>query len=745
MEMHLKNNVEPERLEEAIKTVQETGEYNYFVTQELENGKRVLSSRVSCMLDPTGKLVGYVLFSQDVTEQVLAEEALQESETKYRLIAENTIDFIFQMDLKMKFIYMSPSLHDVLGWYPEEVIGTRLFRYTSRKEFIKIARIAINTVRRYKTGNKALFESKLLNKNGKEIPVEISGKVLLNEKGKPIGIQGNVRDITERKKAEEALTEGENNLRALINTMTDIVFEMDYDGRYVNIAPTSTDFMFKPAVEAIGKTLHEVFPKPQADIFLEFIRKCLDENVINTIEYPLIIDDKKIWFEGRATPKTKNSVLYIARDITERKRTEQIQKVLYNISNAVITTDNLKKLISLIQEELGTIIDTTDFYVALYDHKTDTLSLPFFADEKDELTSLPVGKTLTNYVIKTQNPLLATKEKLKALEQSGVIDSFDSDSEIWLGVPLKVEGKITGVLAVQSYTDENAFDESDLKILEFVSDQISISIERKKAEQDLINALEKATESDRLKSAFLATLSHELRTPLNAIIGFSDLIDEELSVEKIISYTKTINSSGKHLLSLVENLFDIILIESGKTKIVKEDFKLQSILNNVQIIIHAEQQKTSKENINLNLINPPEGRDLTINTDRFKLKQILINLLKNALKFTHEGHINYGYSITTDRGKPMLKFYVEDTGIGIPEGKQELIFDFFRQVDDSHTRRYGGTGIGLSIAKKLTELLGGKIWLESEKGKGSTFYFTIPFDEFKKISKPIIDETKKKN
>lgn len=259
---------------------------------------------------------------------------------------------------------------------------------------------------------------------------------------------------------------------------------------------------------------------------------------------------------------------------------------------------------------------------------------------------------------------------------------------------------------------------------------------RKQAEEKLLIAHDKATESDRLKSAFLATMSHELRTPLNSIIGFSELINVDSSVEEMISFARTINSSGGHLLSIVEDLFDITLIESGEININKSDFNLVSALKDIEAIMKAEQQVLQKEDISLNLIFPPKSNDLIIATDLPKLKQILINLLKNALKFTHEGLIKFGYIIETYKDKPMLKFFVEDTGIGIPENKQELIFDVFRQLDDTHTRVYGGTGIGLSISKKLTEFLGGKIWLESEEGKGSTFYFTIPYTKLKSSDKP---------
>ncbi|NOY96888.1 MAG: GAF domain-containing protein, partial [Chlorobi bacterium] len=548
---------------------------------------------------------------------------------------------------------------------------------------------------------------------------------------------------SERKRMEEALKESEEKFRTILENAPVFIDAFDKNGKCI-LWNNECEKTFGWTIEEINSVedpLSLFYPDPE---IREKVRKSISSEPDNKFREwrPLTKGGNQLVTLWASFKVSDGSVISLGYNITEQKQAEQIQKVLQNISNAVSTTDSLEKLISHIQKELGTIIDTTNFYVALYDHKTDTLSLPFFADEKNELTSLPAGKTLTKYVITTQKPLLATKERKKQLEESGDIEHFETDSEIWLGVPLKIKGEVTGVLAVQSYTNKSAYDESDMEMLESIARQISISINRKKTEQGLIKALEKATESDRLKSAFLATISHELRTPLNAIIGFSDIINEDLPIDDIIEFNKTINASGNHLLSIVKDLFDITLIESGEIKIVKEDFKLQTILNDVQNIIKAEQQKTNKGNIGLNMVIPPEGENLIINTDPSKLKQILINLLKNALKFTHEGphegHINYGYNIEVGHAKPVLKFYIEDTGIGIPKDKQGLIFDIFRQVEDSHTRIYGGTGIGLSISKKLAELLGGRIWLESEEGEGSTFYFEMPLDEFEGVSKPII-------
>jgi CheY-like chemotaxis protein len=168
------------------------------------------------------------------------------------------------------------------------------------------------------------------------------------------------------------------------------------------------------------------------------------------------------------------------------------------------------------------------------------------------------------------------------------------------------------------------------------------------------------------------------------------------------------------------------VIETGQTKIKYESIKLISVLNEVRDIIEGEKLEENKTGIEIILKNDPEEDELFIKTDSRKLKQVLINLLKNALKFTDEGHVEYGYTRISKYDKEYLKFFVKDTGIGIDKKYHEIIFNIFRQIDDTHTRKYGGTGIGLSIAKRIVEMLGGEIWVESEPGKGSVFYFTVP-------------------
>lgn len=248
---------------------------------------------------------------------------------------------------------------------------------------------------------------------------------------------------------------------------------------------------------------------------------------------------------------------------------------------------------------------------------------------------------------------------------------------------------------------------------------------RKNSETLLKKALEKANESDRIKSAFLTTMSHELRTPLNAIIGFSSLIDEDMSLQEIIELTKIINESGRHLLDMIQDLFDITLIGTGEVVLNNIDFNLQYILENVYNELSKEIVKTNKETLDFKLIVPDNSTGFVLNSDPHKVKKILVYLLQNAIKFTHSGHVHFGYTINQLSGRQSVRFYVKDTGIGIPEHMRSVIFEAFRQVEEAHDRKYEGLGIGLSIAKKIVELLGGKIWFESELGAGTTFYFTI--------------------
>lgn len=243
---------------------------------------------------------------------------------------------------------------------------------------------------------------------------------------------------------------------------------------------------------------------------------------------------------------------------------------------------------------------------------------------------------------------------------------------------------------------------------------------RKKAEEELIKAKDKAEESDRLKTAFLQNISHEIRTPMNAIFGFSALLGEsDIDNQTRNSYIDMILKSSNHLLSIITDIIDISNIEANVVKITKSAVVLNSVIGSIYDQFHL---KLRDNNIGLVVESDPAGEKEIIFTDNTKLIQVISNLLNNAVKFTKEGEIRFGYKIKDK----VVEFFVSDTGIGIPEEYRQKIFDRFFQIENPTSKIYEGTGLGLAICRAYVELLGGEIWLASSPGSGSTFYFTIP-------------------
>ncbi|MCD4681378.1 MAG: response regulator [Bacteroidales bacterium] len=548
-------------------------------------------------------------------------------------------------------------------------------------------------------------------------PVELSAQVnvmlrIKEAEDKLRGQKETFEDVVIKKKSE--LMESEERFRLMLEQSPSVIELYDLTGLQIGVNKAYEVLWGFPASHTVGKFNVLKSKEVESTGLMEYVKRAYAGESVLVPEY-------KFNPKGPTEARGRGRVRWLNTRIYPLKDTAGI------VTNIVITHEDITK----VKESAKLIMESENKYRTMIERSNDMIwtldtkgNFTFFNKQVEEIT----GFLFKDWKGKSFAPLIRERD-LQYIQDifKRSIEGEAISYELTLNIP---DGKNL-ILSVNT-----APILADNKISGIVSFGRNITAQ-KEAELKLIKALKKATESDRLKSVFLASMSHELRTPLNAIIGFSDIIDEELSTEEIIDFSKTINASGKHLMSIIEDLFDITMIESGEIKTIKENFELGSVLSNVHEIIKIEQHKTNKDNIELKLTIPQQEKNLTINTDPSKLEQILINLLKNALKFTNEGHVHYGYSLKTN-SKPgsteqsrstELKFFVKDTGIGIPDNKQELIFDIFRQAEDTHTRGYGGTGIGLSISKKLTELLGGKIWLESKKGKGSTFYFTIPYEE----------------
>ncbi len=292
-------------------------------------------------------------------------------------------------------------------------------------------------------------------------------------------------------------------------------------------------------------------------------------------------------------------------------------------------------------------------------------------------------------------------------------------------------GNVIGVTGISlEITDRKKSEEENRENTEKLAIQ---NVKLKLINDELKNAKERAEESDKLKSAFLANMSHEIRTPMNAILGFATLIrNRVLSEEKRKDYIDLINANCRQLLHIITDIIDISKIEAGQISIINKNFLLNKMLNDLYLN-YNNQIEVMRKPIQLFIKPGLKNEESAIFTDKVRLEQILSNLLSNAIKFTDKGTIEIGYYI--DRRRDLV-FYVKDTGIGLSPDEQKIIFDRFRQVSTSYNKLYGGTGLGLSISKGLCEKLGGHIWLESEVGKGSCFFFNIPYKPGINFEKP---------
>jgi signal transduction histidine kinase len=251
--------------------------------------------------------------------------------------------------------------------------------------------------------------------------------------------------------------------------------------------------------------------------------------------------------------------------------------------------------------------------------------------------------------------------------------------------------------------------------------------DQRKKEKELLAQKQTAEFNDRMKSEFLANMSHEIRTPLNGIVGFTSMLDrKELPEDKREKYLRIIHSSTQHLLTLVSDIIDISKIEAGQLKLSYVQVDVHQLLEDLQATFVAEANRLGKKNIRIiKQIEKPSAH-LTINCDEIRLKQVLNNLLGNALKFTNDGDIRFGYTIMNDK---TIRFYVRDSGIGISKAAQKIIFNRFKQTKEGEKDIYKGFGLGLAISKGIIEIMGGKIDVISEPENGAEFFFTLPNNE----------------
>ncbi len=413
-----------------------------------------------------------------------SEASLRESEAKYRALVDEVSDGIYICDLHGSITFSNRALARILGVeQPEAVIGRNFLEFVPPE---KAAALREQYQAALAAGKgSSLVTTEVIRQDGSRAFVEVRPQVIV-EAGQPVGNRGTLSDVTERMQSHEALRQSEAELRALFASMHDAVLVIDRDGVYREIAPTNPKLLVKPPEELLGKSLRDFFPPEQAESHISVVQQVLDTKQTAQIEYDLIIGDQTVQFEASISPMTEDSTLWVAHDITKRKRFESVQSAMYKITQAALTSEGIDTLYRSIHSILGELIPAENFFIALYNSASNLISFPYFVDQYDEPP--PAAKQfrgLTGYVIRSGRPLLATREILDQLVKQGEVEVVGTASEDWLGAPLKVEGRIIGVLAVQSYTQGIHYNQEDLNLLEFVSTQVALAIERKRMEMEI--------------------------------------------------------------------------------------------------------------------------------------------------------------------------------------------------------------------------------------------------------------------
>jgi len=709
---------------------------------------------------------------EDITERKQAEDNLDEERNLLRTLIDNLPDRVYVMDVQGR-----KTISNVADWQAsggkkmEDVIGkTDLETYPPElaKEYWALDKKVIDSgipiINREEPG---------LDSQGKPAWV-LSSKVPLRDgQGQVLGLVGIGRDITERKQVEEKLSASESELRALFTAMTDVVIVYGADGRYLRIAPTNPINLYRPQDDMLGKTVYEILPKEQADFFIAKIREAIQTNQVVLSEYALQINGKDRWFASSVSRLTENTAIWVAHDITERKQTQILQEAVYRIAAAAETTGSLDELYAQIHQIISSVMPAENFFITLYDEAQDLLRFPYFKDAADEpfMGGVQPGKGLTAYVLRTGKTLLGTQAVHDELERQGEVILLGVPCAIWLGVPLIVEGKTIGAMVVQHYSDPKAYGEREQHMLEFVSTQVAIAINRKRADEEIhkLNAelelrveertreLHEAQEQlvRKEKLAVLGQLAggvgHELRNPLSVIntsIYYLKLVQPEAD-EKIKQHHAMIEHEVHNADKIIGDLLDFARVVSAEKEQVSVPELVQKVLDRFpasasvkitldlpadlpQVLADGRQMEQVLGNLVVNAcqamishtgtlsqnsaIGKPEGGKLTISAS---VKNDLASAPPGADIAAPRGCSANGGMLpdgSASRMPPRLvAIAVKDTGTGIaPENMKKLFEPLF-------TTKAKGIGLGLAVSKKLAEANGGRIEVESEVGKGSTF------------------------
>jgi len=741
----------------------------------------VLEERNQRHLNEQQKLHLEQMIWERTLELTIEKENLIESQRRFTDLMTNVNLLTVMIDTEGGIIFCNNYLLGLTGYLADEVVGKNwydLFLDTKITEQVK------GVFHRVMEGDKYAFnyENEIVSKSGEKLFIAWNNTILRDSKHKIIGTASIGENITERKKIEKALRESEERFSKAYMTspISFMIANMD-DGRIIEVNDAFVAISGFTREEALASsTLNLKIWVHEQDRKL-MIATISETGIMTGLETQLRSKNGRILtvlLSAQVIQLGQNyCIISSIEDITERKRTEKElyerdrhSQSLLRLSRNLESSQSYKDVLNFALDEVKTVIGF------------QTLAVYLLTQDKKYFKALVAGGPISEAIMAEDGSAMLKIEGNKMLEKIAmvkeiiIIEDAQTDERIdkklassmglrtIMNIPIIIFNQHLGSISTCTLMDGGIriLSDSEQKYLISLASHLAVSLERIRLHSDLkhselllkeknqeylqineeLNQLneelqiskEHAEESDRLKTAFLQNMSHEIRTPMNAIMGFSGLLKEQYSDKnKLEKFSEIICQRSSDLLDIINDILDIAKIESGQLPVHMEECNIHELLTELTNFFTEYKKRIGKEQISFSLQASCYQEANSIFTDKVKLKQIFINLITNAFKFTEEGKIEGGCRIDENHN---LVFYVSDTGIGIPADKHHVIFERFSQLSDVSKKNVGGTGLGLSIVKGLVNLLGGEIILESEPGKGSCFIFTIDY----KILHPLNQE-----